>query len=86
MKSGQRTTEFWLTMLVNVALLAAALLGKIEAEWAVVAAAIANGIYTAGRNYLKGRQGDEALNQRVNDLLARGGLRDGPPAGDADRS
>lgn len=52
-KPAYHTTEFWLTILTNVAVIAAMMLNKISAELALGFLAGGNGLYTIGRGIAK---------------------------------
>jgi hypothetical protein len=52
-KPGIITTEFWMTMIVHASGLTLAMLGKIDAQWAIAASAIVQAVYTWGRSFIK---------------------------------
>lgn len=52
-KPGLKSTEFWLILAANLIAVALALLGKIEAQWAVTAVTVLNALYAVLRNNLK---------------------------------
>ena len=52
-KPGLRTTEFWLTILVNVGALLAALAGGLSPRWAAIASAASTGAYALARGWSK---------------------------------
>ena len=57
MKTGYRTTEFWLTALVTVAGAVSSIANpEVFGKWGIVAAAISQAIYTIGRSYAKGNE------------------------------
>lgn len=53
MKHGLRTTEFWVTVLTDLGLLAAALADALPARWAAVAAAVSTVGYSLARGLAK---------------------------------
>ena len=53
MKPGIKTTEFWITVALIAVSLGAAVLGQMDAEWAVSLAAILALAYKIGRILLK---------------------------------
>ncbi len=53
MSKGFKSTEFWATVAVDVAMLATALAGALPAKWASVAAAIATIGYSISRGLAK---------------------------------
>jgi hypothetical protein len=56
-KPGRRTTELWLTLATDVALLAGALAEALPPRWAAIAAAISNGLYALSRGWAKSGAG-----------------------------
>lgn len=52
-KSGWRTTEFWMMAAVNAAALLSALAGALPPKWAAIAAAVSSGLYAVGRGQAK---------------------------------
>jgi hypothetical protein len=52
-KPGLKSTEFWMIAAANIIAVALALLGKIEAQWAVGAVTVLNALYAVLRNQLK---------------------------------
>jgi hypothetical protein len=52
-KPGTRTTEFWLTLLVNGAAVAGGLAHVLPGPWAAVAAAVATAAYSLSRGLAK---------------------------------
>lgn len=53
MKPGYKTTEFWVTTIVSVAALVAALAGELSPKYAALAAAISQGLYAVARGLAK---------------------------------
>lgn len=53
MKSGYKTTEFWLTVISNLITIAGALQGVIDAKTAAVMLAVLNGVYSVLRTVAK---------------------------------
>lgn len=53
MKPGIQTTEFWVTALTDVGIIAAALQGSLPPKWAAVAASVANVAYAISRGLAK---------------------------------
>ena len=53
MKAGLYTTEFWVTVLTDVGLVASASAGALPAKWAAIAAAVANVAYAVSRGLAK---------------------------------
>lgn len=53
MTAGLRSTELWLTVATNIAVLASALAGELPPRWAAVAATIATGAYALARGLAK---------------------------------
>lgn len=53
MKSGIQTTEFWVTILTDVGVVATALQGALPAKWAALAVAVANVAYAVSRGLTK---------------------------------
>jgi hypothetical protein len=53
MSKGFKSTEFWATVAVDVAMLATALAGTLPAKWAAVAASIATIGYSISRGLAK---------------------------------
>lgn len=58
MKTGIKTSEFKMTMLVHVAVVIMTALNGIDAQWAIVAMGIVQAAYTYGRSQLKIRELD----------------------------
>lgn len=58
MKTGIKTSEFQMTMLVHVAVIIMTALDGIDAQWAIVAMAVVQAAYTYGRSQLKIRELD----------------------------
>lgn len=56
MKSGWKTSEFWVTLGVHVTGAALVILGQVEAQWAVGASAVAQAVYTWSRAHVKGAE------------------------------
>lgn len=52
-KSGWKTTEFWFTLLVNVAAVLAASVGFLSAEWAAVVMGLSGLFYAISRGFVK---------------------------------
>lgn len=52
-KPGYKTTEFWLTLLLNIVAGALAYLEQLDATWAVVSVSILNSIYVLIRGAVK---------------------------------
>lgn len=53
MKPGHLTTEFWITVATDLAVLGSALAGALPPKWAAVAAAVANVAYAVSRGLAK---------------------------------
>lgn len=53
MKPGIKTTEFWLTIAVDLAALLSALTDALPAKWASVVAAVSTGLYAIARGWAK---------------------------------
>lgn len=53
MKPGYKTTEFWGAKAVQTAALIAALAGSLSPRWAIVGAAVSEGLYAIGRGLAK---------------------------------
>jgi len=53
MKSGVKTTEFWMTVVSNLVTIIGALGGNIEPEKAAILLAVLNGIYSVLRSLVK---------------------------------
>lgn len=53
MKAGIKSTEFWLTLLGNITVIAQGLQGQIDAKWLAIAVIVINGIYTTMRSIVK---------------------------------
>jgi hypothetical protein len=53
MKSGIKTTEFWLTIITQVLVIFSALKGLMKPETALVISAVLDGVYAALRTYAK---------------------------------
>lgn len=53
MSRGIATTEFWVTVLTDVGLVASSLAGALPAKWAAVSAAAANLAYAISRGLAK---------------------------------
>lgn len=53
---GYKTTEFWMTLAVNLISSTMAFLGEINATWAVVVMGILNALYILLRSTLKSHQ------------------------------
>jgi hypothetical protein len=56
-KPGVRTTEFWLTIAIDVAAFAAALSNVLPDRYAALAASASTGLYTLSRGIAKGGAG-----------------------------
>lgn len=52
-RSGWKTTEFWIVVLAMIAAGLGWLAGVVPAEWAVIAQAIASGLYATSRGLAK---------------------------------
>jgi len=52
-KPGVRTTEFWLTVAVDVAAFAASLANVLPERWAAIAATVSTSIYSVSRGLAK---------------------------------
>ena len=52
-KAGYLTTEFWLTVAVNVAVFISAIQSYLPAHWAAIAGAVVTGIYAVSRGLAK---------------------------------
>ena len=52
-KPGYKTTEFWLTLAVNVAALLATVAQVLPPKFAAIAAAISSGLYAVSRGFSK---------------------------------
>lgn len=59
-KSGWKTSEFWMTVVSNLITIVGALKGVIPAETAAVIVAVLNGLYTIGRDVVKAKAGENA--------------------------
>lgn len=57
MKPGVHTTEFWLTLAVQVGNLIAALQNDLSPHWAAVVAAASAGLYALARGWAKSGAG-----------------------------
>jgi hypothetical protein len=53
MKPGTRTTEFWLTVVVNVAALLASVANDLPNRYAAIVAAASTGLYALSRGWAK---------------------------------
>lgn len=53
MKPGVHTTEFWLTMAVDVGALLAAISDALPPRWAALTAAASTGLYALARGWAK---------------------------------
>ena len=53
MKSGWKTSEFWLTIISNLVTIAGALQGIIDPKTAAIVLAVLNGLYTTLRTVAK---------------------------------
>lgn len=53
---GYKTTEFWMTLGVNIISSTMAFIGEIDATWAVVVMGILNALYILLRSTLKSHQ------------------------------
>lgn len=53
LKPGYLTTEFWLTVIVNVAALVAALTKNLSPHWAAIGATVSTGLYAIARGWAK---------------------------------
>lgn len=73
MKSGWRTSEFWVVILFTLGMVLSAIAGWLPAEWATIAAAIADGLYAVSRGLAKQGVSDAALRARVMEALVRVG-------------
>jgi hypothetical protein len=67
-KAGLKTTEFWITALLVIGVLAGWLEGKLPAEWAVVAATVSAAAYGAWRTLAKRGASNDAI---VRDKVVR---------------
>lgn len=54
MTKGWKTTEFYVTVLTDVALVASAVGGVLPSKWAAIAAGVANASYAISRGLTKG--------------------------------
>lgn len=52
-KAGIKTTEFWITVLIDVGSLASALAGALPAKYAAVATAVSTAAYAVSRGLSK---------------------------------
>lgn len=52
-RRGIRTTEFWILILSNVAIIAAAFEGVLPPKWAAIATAISSSTYSITRQLIK---------------------------------
>jgi hypothetical protein len=52
-KSGYKTTEFWVSLLVSGGSLVAALAGNLPPKYAAIATAVSGGLYAVGRGVAK---------------------------------
>lgn len=52
-KSGFKTTEFWLTLAFNIGAILETLSGGLDAKYSVILLALSNGLYTLGRSFAK---------------------------------
>lgn len=52
-KPGIRTTEFWITVATDVALLATAIQGSLSPKWAAIASAVSVAAYSIARGLAK---------------------------------
>lgn len=59
-KPGLKSTEFWMIAAANVIAVVLAMLGKIEAQWAVGTVTVLNALYAVLRNQLKTATAKEA--------------------------
>lgn len=62
---GYKTTEFWMTLGVNLISAAMAFLGEIDATWAIVVMGILNALYVLLRSTLKSHQVTASSNQII---------------------
>ena len=54
MKNGVKTTEFWLTILVDLSSAIASVINpEVYGKWGIIAAGIATAVYTIGRSQVK---------------------------------
>ncbi len=53
MKPGYKTTEFWLTLALDAAIVVSAIESVLPPKWAAVAGAVANGLYAVSRGKAK---------------------------------
>lgn len=53
MKTGWKTTEFYVTVLTDVGLVAAAVGGVLPSKWAAIAAGVAQAAYAISRGLTK---------------------------------
>jgi hypothetical protein len=53
LKPGYKTTEFWLTVLVNAGALVAALSSNLSPKYAAIASAVSAGLYAVARGWAK---------------------------------
>jgi len=54
-KSGYKTTEFWVTVLAGLGALLAGLAENVDSRWAIVAAALSAAAYAVSRGLAKRR-------------------------------
>jgi len=69
-KSGWKTTEFWVTACVVLATVAGWIGGKLDGNGAIIASAVASGLYATSRGLAKGKPADAQLTQQVADAIA----------------
>lgn len=55
LKSGVKSSEFWITLTLGLGSVVMGALGQIEGTWATAAATILGAIYTAGRSLAKSK-------------------------------
>lgn len=67
--AGVKTTEFWLIVAANIIATALAILGMVDAGWAIAIVGILNPLYAALRTYLKNSTVREAMRSIVMLLL-----------------
>lgn len=73
LKSGWKTTEFWVTVLLMASTLAGWIAERLDGDAALIVAAVASGMYATSRGLAKKGAGDAQLRDQVLRAVGAGG-------------